>query len=113
MCCCAMRYLTDFLEKKAVDLHAMWFDIFAGEMYLFSKPRRKFIIVDESTVDQLEKEVNQPIDFLEKKAVDLHAMWFDIFAGEMYLFSKPRRKFIIVDETTVDQLEKEVNQPNV
>ncbi|VDK45493.1 unnamed protein product [Cylicostephanus goldi] len=57
--CATHGFLKEFLDKKEVDLHAMWFDIFAGEMYLFSKPRRKFIVVNEETVDELEKEVNK------------------------------------------------------
>ncbi|KAK6019418.1 carbonate dehydratase [Ostertagia ostertagi] len=52
-------FITEFLEKKTVDLHAMWFDIFAGEMYMFSKPRKQFILIDEGTVDQLETEIEK------------------------------------------------------
>ncbi|ETN68732.1 carbonate dehydratase [Necator americanus] len=57
--CASHGFLTEFLEKKTVDLHAMWFDIYTGEMYLFSKPRRKFILVNEDTVNELTEEVNQ------------------------------------------------------
>ncbi|PIO67073.1 hypothetical protein TELCIR_11194 [Teladorsagia circumcincta] len=52
-------FITEFLEKKTVDLHAMWFDIFAGEMYMFSKPRKQFILIDEETVGQLETEIEK------------------------------------------------------
>ncbi|VDO44040.1 hypothetical protein V3C99_010192 [Haemonchus contortus] len=52
-------FITEMLEKKTVDLHAMWFDIFAGEMYMFSKPRKQFILIDEKSVDQLEREIEQ------------------------------------------------------
>lgn len=40
-----------------MDLHAMWFDIFAGEMYLFSKPQKEFVLIDEGSVDELEKQI--------------------------------------------------------
>ncbi|VDO63723.1 unnamed protein product [Heligmosomoides polygyrus] len=50
-------FITEFLEKKTVDLHAMWFDIFAGEMYLFSKPQKEFVLIDEGSVDELEKQI--------------------------------------------------------
>ncbi|WKY04636.1 hypothetical protein Q1695_005556 [Nippostrongylus brasiliensis] len=54
-------FMAEFLEKKTVDIHAMWFDIFAGEMYMFSKPHSQFVLVDEETVGQLEKEIEQQV----------------------------------------------------
>lgn len=50
-------FLQELLEDGSVHLHAMWFDIYTGNMYMFSKDRRRFVIVDENTVDELEKEV--------------------------------------------------------
>ncbi|VDN24694.1 unnamed protein product [Cylicostephanus goldi] len=59
--CASHGFLADILANKAADLHAMWFDIFAGETYLFSRPRRKFILIDEKTVDSLQEEVKQHV----------------------------------------------------
>ncbi|KJH42542.1 carbonate dehydratase [Dictyocaulus viviparus] len=52
-------FIVERLEQKTVNLHAMWFDIFTGEMYLFSKPRRMFILIDENSLNQLKTEVEQ------------------------------------------------------
>lgn len=49
----------ELLEQKTVNLHAMWFDIYTGEMYLFSKPRRMFVLIDEDSVDMLKEEVEE------------------------------------------------------
>ncbi|GMR49718.1 hypothetical protein PMAYCL1PPCAC_19913, partial [Pristionchus mayeri] len=52
-------FLNEFLESGKVDLHAMWFDVYTGEMYMFSKPRRKFVLINEDSVSGLEDEVIQ------------------------------------------------------
>ncbi|VDM64099.1 unnamed protein product [Angiostrongylus costaricensis] len=52
-------FIAEHLEKRTVDLHAMWFDVYTGEMYLFSKPRRMFVVIDEDSVDLLKKEIEE------------------------------------------------------
>lgn len=51
-------FLKDFLIKKDVYLHAMWFDIYTGEMYLFSRKREEFVLIDEASVNQLLQDEN-------------------------------------------------------
>lgn len=36
-------------------------------------------------------------------------MWFDIYTGNMYMFSKKQEKFLIIDEETAPQLTSEVD----
>jgi len=50
-------FLEEYLDKKSVHLHAMWFDVYTGDMYMFSRRRKRFVIIDESTVAQLLKEL--------------------------------------------------------
>lgn len=52
-------FLKEFLESQTVDLHAMWFDIYTGEMHMFSKPNNRFVLVDESNVEELIEEVEK------------------------------------------------------
>ncbi|PAV81673.1 hypothetical protein WR25_17282 [Diploscapter pachys] len=51
-------FLKEFLESGKVHLHAMWFDVYTGEMYMFSKNKAQFVLVDENSVDELEKEAS-------------------------------------------------------
>ncbi|PAV60762.1 hypothetical protein WR25_25427 [Diploscapter pachys] len=51
-------FLKEFLESGKVHLHAMWFDVYTGEMYMFSKKKAQFVLVDENSVDELEKEAS-------------------------------------------------------
>ncbi|CAD6198090.1 unnamed protein product [Caenorhabditis auriculariae] len=52
-------FLKEFLETHAVNLHAMWFDIYTGEMHMFSKGKKRFILIDESTVEELLGEIEK------------------------------------------------------
>jgi carbonic anhydrase len=51
-------FLQEFIETGRVFLHAMWFDIYTGNMYMFSKKQEKFLIIDEETAPQLTSEVD-------------------------------------------------------
>ncbi|CAJ0952829.1 unnamed protein product, partial [Mesorhabditis belari] len=52
-------FLKEFLERKEINLHAMWFDIYTGDMQMFSKRSRRFVTIDEDSVDRLTNEINQ------------------------------------------------------
>jgi carbonic anhydrase len=52
-------FLREFLQEKVVHLHAMWFDIYTGNMYLFSRERQRFVVIDEETVGELSAEVER------------------------------------------------------
>uniref|UniRef100_A0AAF5DL41 carbonic anhydrase n=1 Tax=Strongyloides stercoralis TaxID=6248 RepID=A0AAF5DL41_STRER len=47
------EFMFDYMANNKVFIHAMWFDIYDGNMYLFSKPEQCFIKVDEKNTDQL------------------------------------------------------------
>jgi carbonic anhydrase len=51
-------FLQDYLLEKRVHLHVLWFDIYKGDMYMFSRSKERFILIDETTVDQLESEAS-------------------------------------------------------
>jgi carbonic anhydrase len=46
-------FLHDKLASEQVRIHAMWFDIYTGEVYVFSRKHKKFIRVDEETVHKI------------------------------------------------------------
>lgn len=51
-------FLQEFIENGRVFLHAMWFDIYTGNMYMFSKKQGHFLMVDETTSSILTSEVD-------------------------------------------------------
>lgn len=46
----------------------MWFDIYKGDMYMFSKKDGRFKTIDEGSVDDLIKEVENEIGQKKLKA---------------------------------------------
>ncbi|NP_001171747.1 carbonic anhydrase-like [Saccoglossus kowalevskii] len=49
-------FLKDRLESGRVRLHAMWFDIYAGDVYLFSRQAKRFVEINEETCNDLLKD---------------------------------------------------------
>ena len=43
-------FVRDKLDKSALQVHALWFDIGDGEMFMYSKIHKRFIVVNEETV---------------------------------------------------------------
>ncbi|CAG9771161.1 unnamed protein product [Ceutorhynchus assimilis] len=50
-------FLRKRLEKHQLHIHAIWFDIYTGEIYYFSRKLKKFVIIDEDNFKQLLEEV--------------------------------------------------------
>ncbi|KAI6181229.1 Carbonic anhydrase [Aphelenchoides besseyi] len=50
-------FLQEYLAEQRVHLHALWFDVYKGDMHMFSRERERFILIDETTVGELEREV--------------------------------------------------------
>ncbi|XP_070542501.1 beta carbonic anhydrase 1-like [Ptychodera flava] len=46
-------FLKNHLESDKVHLHAMWFDIYSGDVYLFSRERKRFVEITEDSYDHL------------------------------------------------------------
>ncbi|XP_026323334.1 beta carbonic anhydrase 1 isoform X1 [Hyposmocoma kahamanoa] len=47
------------LEKHDLHIHALWFDIYTGDIYYFSRRAKRFIIIDESTYEEILAEIRR------------------------------------------------------
>ncbi|KAF4523709.1 hypothetical protein B566_EDAN011573 [Ephemera danica] len=47
---------------------------------------------------------------LETHDLHLHALWFDIYTGDVYYFSRQQKKFIDINDTTARSILKEVRR---
>ncbi|XP_019879682.1 beta carbonic anhydrase 1 [Aethina tumida] len=52
-------FLKRRLEKHQLHIHALWFDIYTGDIYYFSRAAKKFVIIDENNFEKLFLEVNK------------------------------------------------------
>lgn len=52
-------FLKKRLETHDLHIHALWFDIYTGDVYYFSRAAKRFVAVDESSVDNLSDEVRK------------------------------------------------------
>lgn len=52
-------FLKSRLEKNELHIHALWFDIYTGEIYYFSRAAKRFIIINENSIDKLLLEVKK------------------------------------------------------
>lgn len=50
-------FLKSRLEKHELHIHALWFDIYTGEIYYFSRQAKMFIQISENNIDSLLEEV--------------------------------------------------------
>ncbi|KAK3718277.1 hypothetical protein QZH41_013176 [Actinostola sp. cb2023] len=50
-------FVREQLRAKQLNLHALWFDIANGEMYMFSRENGTFEVVNEDTIDTVFKSV--------------------------------------------------------
>lgn len=79
-------------------------------------PDKKFTIEDRlsqiNTLQQLQHIASYGFlkNRLEKNQLHIHALWFDIYTGEIYYFSRAAKRFVVIDETNFDKLFKEVVQ---
>lgn len=46
-------FLHEFLARNQVHLHALWFDVYSGDMYMFSRDKERFVLIDEESAAQL------------------------------------------------------------
>ncbi|XP_063547468.1 beta carbonic anhydrase 1 isoform X3 [Cydia strobilella] len=47
------------LQKHELNIHALWFDIFTGDIYYFSRRAKTFVVIDESTYETILAEVRR------------------------------------------------------
>uniref|UniRef100_A0A915L115 Carbonic anhydrase n=1 Tax=Romanomermis culicivorax TaxID=13658 RepID=A0A915L115_ROMCU len=91
-----MRELPDYQFRAFIDTKSEW-DV---------KDRLSQI----NCLQQLENISTHSIikEHIEKDLLVLNAMWFDVYQGDVYFFSKKQEKFVIIDETTINELLNEV-----
>ncbi|XP_051170412.1 beta carbonic anhydrase 1 isoform X2 [Leptopilina boulardi] len=79
-------------------------------------PENKFAIQDKlsqiNTLQQLQNVASYGFlkKRLERHDLHIHALWFDIYTGDVYYFSRANKRFIEVNEMTEIQLLKEINK---
>ncbi|XP_069676622.1 beta carbonic anhydrase 1 isoform X1 [Periplaneta americana] len=52
-------FLKKRLERHELHIHALWFDIYTGNIYYFSRQNKRFVDINEVTINSLEKEVHK------------------------------------------------------
>uniref|UniRef100_A0A1A9X200 Carbonic anhydrase n=1 Tax=Glossina brevipalpis TaxID=37001 RepID=A0A1A9X200_9MUSC len=52
-------FLKPRLESHDLHIHALWFDIYTGDIYYFSRGSKRFVPVDEQSVEKLTDEVRR------------------------------------------------------
>lgn len=52
-------FLKKRLETHDLHIHALWFDIYTGDIYYFSRGAKRFVQVDEENVENLTQEVKR------------------------------------------------------
>ncbi|BES97103.1 carbonic anhydrase [Nesidiocoris tenuis] len=79
-------------------------------------PEKKWSVEDRlSQVNTLEQLANvASYNFLKRRLeshqLHVHALWFDIYTGDIYYFSRQNKKFVEINEFTVDSLSDEVRR---
>ncbi|KAI6175899.1 hypothetical protein M3Y97_00740700 [Aphelenchoides bicaudatus] len=49
-------FIQDYMLKGELYLHVLWFDVYKGDMHMFSRAKERFVLIDENSVDELEAE---------------------------------------------------------
>lgn len=52
-------FLKKRLEQHDLHIHALWFDIYTGDIYYFSRQSKRFLSVTEDTIEQIIVEVKR------------------------------------------------------
>ena len=47
------------LSRGNVYIHALWFDIYSGDIYYFSRQQKTFVDVSDENIDKLLEEVEK------------------------------------------------------
>lgn len=119
LCEHAQTSLDRFLEWKASGMTAPL--KFSSETPMrqfvaYIDPENKFALEDKlSQINTLEQLSNvASYGFLKKRLethdLHIHALWFDIYTGDIYYFSRGAKQFVAVDESTVESLTTEVKR---
>ncbi|KAK4304263.1 hypothetical protein Pmani_023781 [Petrolisthes manimaculis] len=77
-------------------------------------PENRFTVEDKlsqvNTLQQLQNiaSYNFMREGLSRGRVYIHALWFDIYTGDIYYFSRQQKRFVDVNETNMERLLEEV-----
>lgn len=52
-------FLKKRLETHDLHIHALWFDIYTGDIYYFSRGAKRYVQVDEDNVEELLQEIRR------------------------------------------------------
>lgn len=52
-------FLKKRLETNELHIHALWFDIYTGEVYYFSRGAKTFVVIDEDSIEKILDEVQR------------------------------------------------------
>ncbi|XP_022913687.1 beta carbonic anhydrase 1 isoform X1 [Onthophagus taurus] len=52
-------FLKKRLETNELHIHALWFDIYTGEIYYFSRAAKTFVCINEESIDKILEEVEE------------------------------------------------------
>nr|CAD7197436.1 unnamed protein product [Timema douglasi] len=117
LCAHASSSLEKFAQLEASGYHTPL--IFQAETPMrkfaaYIDPDDKFAITDKlSQINCLQQLQNiASYGFLKKRLerhdLHIHALWFDIYTGDIYFFSRQSKRFVEINENTIKQLLLEV-----
>lgn len=52
-------FLKKRLETHDLHIHSLWFDIYTGDIYYFSRQNKRFVEINERTLSMLTEEVQK------------------------------------------------------
>ncbi|XP_017768645.1 PREDICTED: beta carbonic anhydrase 1 [Nicrophorus vespilloides] len=119
LCTHALSSLEKFQQLEITDYSKPL--LFQGETPLrkfvaYIDPENKFALEDKlsqiNTLQQLQNIASYGFlkKRLEKHELHIHALWFDIYTGEIYYFSRGSKTFVLIDEHNIDALVGEVKK---
>lgn len=53
------NFMREGLLRGKVYIHALWFDIYTGDIYYFSRQQKMFVDVNEGNIEKLLEEVSK------------------------------------------------------
>ncbi|XP_026726370.1 beta carbonic anhydrase 1 [Trichoplusia ni] len=118
LCNHAYTSLDKFIDMKGDFTKPM---VFMGEtpqrkFVAYIDPDNKFCIEDKlsqvNTLQQLQNVASYGMlkKRLEKHDLHIHALWFDIYTGDIYYFSRRAKRFVIIDESSYESILAEVRR---
>uniref|UniRef100_A0A2A4J674 Carbonic anhydrase n=1 Tax=Heliothis virescens TaxID=7102 RepID=A0A2A4J674_HELVI len=118
LCTNALTSLNKFLAMKGDFTKPMHFSAETPQrrFVAYIDPENKFCIEDKlsqvNTLQQLQNVASYGMlkKRLERYDLHIHALWFDIYTGDIYFFSRAAKRFVIIDESSHDILLAEVKR---